>query len=190
MKAKATKRPPKPKPPDAATVRQRVDEVLAILLDGAEAWDVRQFVAEKQAARETPWDGRPVSDKALAGYVAEAQRQIAKATRTTPDPQAIKTHLAKRRSLYAKAVSQVDVRAALSCLCDEASLLGLYDRQRPRKPAVAQLAGSAGVAGLLADTLAKLQAGEIDARVAATIGGLAALLSRVRGEDDQAEEAR
>jgi hypothetical protein len=191
MKAKATKRRT-PKPPDRATVKKRVDQVLGILLDGAEAWDVRAFITEKQAANEPPWDGPPVTDKALAVYVVQAKRQIAKAT---PDAQAIKTHLAKRRNLYAKAVSQGDVRAALQCLRDEANLLGLYERKGPRKPAqkppaVAQLTEPNGIAGLLANTLAKLQAGEIDTKTAATIGGLATLLARVRGEEDQADEAR
>jgi hypothetical protein len=41
----------------------------------------------------------------------------------------LRRHLARRRSLYSKAVLQGDVRAALACLDSEAELLGLRDMQ-------------------------------------------------------------
>jgi hypothetical protein len=42
-------------------------------------------------------------------------------------------HLAQRRHLYAKAVSQGDVRAALACLDSEAVMLGLRDAETERR---------------------------------------------------------
>src|SRR5438094_8985432 len=112
-----------------ATIRQRVEELLAIKLDGAEFWDIRQYVSEKQAAGEPPWaipeGGRPLCDRTLWRYLAQADRLIAESC-SEGRKKLLRRHLAQRRSLYAKAVSAGDVRAALAGLRDEAELLALY----------------------------------------------------------------
>ena len=192
----ASKAKPRTKLPAPATIQARVDELLAIHLDGANVIDMRHFVAEKVAAGEPPWrvpdDGQAVDAKTLAGYVAEAEKARDKVTgRTEGNAKDMKAHLAKRRNLYAKAVSQGDVRAALSCLRDEATLLGLYDKKKPtRKPSSPALDGPNAIAELLAGTVADLQAGRIDPRTATTIGALAAMLLKAKEGDAEAKEAR
>ena len=66
--------------PTQATIRQRVEELLAIRLDGAQFWDVRQYVSEKQAAAEPPWTipegGRPLCDRTLWRYLARVDRTL------------------------------------------------------------------------------------------------------------------
>jgi hypothetical protein len=161
--------------------RQRIDAVRSILLDGAESWDVRHFVAEKNAAGEPPWQ-EPVSDQELAGYAAAAEKIIA-ASCDNSEAKNLKRHLAQRRNLYAKALQQNDCGVALSCLRDEARLLGLYERQK-KVPRAKALTGTPGdVAALLAETIQQIGQGLIDARTASTIGGLAAMLLKVRGPE-------
>lgn len=113
----------------AAIVARRVEEVLRIRLDGAEFWDVREYACEKEAeagsAWELPSDGKPLSDGQLRRYVARVDRMIAENCRASRK-KLLRRHLAQRRNLYAKAVPQGDIRAALACIADEAELLGLY----------------------------------------------------------------
>jgi hypothetical protein len=113
----------------AAVVARRTEEILRILLDGAEWWDVREFVREKEkepgSAWELPPDGKPLSDSQIRRYTAKATAMIAESRRASRK-KLFRRHLAQRRNLYAKAVSQGDVRAALSVLRDEGELLGLY----------------------------------------------------------------
>jgi hypothetical protein len=118
----------KPKP-TKATVARRVEEVLRIRLDGAEFWDVREYAREKEKEPGSAWeltpDGKPLSDGQLWRYIGRADRMIAESCRASRK-KLLRRHLAQRRNLYAKAVSQGDVRAALAVLTDEAKLIGLY----------------------------------------------------------------
>jgi hypothetical protein len=110
-------------------IRARVEDVLRIRLDGAELWDVRQYVAEKQAAGEGPWalrDGEnPLSDRQLYRYLAAADTLIAESCRTSRK-KLLRNHLAQRRKLFARAAAAGDVKAALAVLQDIARLQGLY----------------------------------------------------------------
>lgn len=118
-KAKATK----------AIIARRVEEVLRIRLDGAEFWDVREYAREKEqeagSAWELPKGGKPLSDGQLWRYIGMADKMIAESCRASRK-KLLRRHLAQRRNLYAKAISQGDVRAALAVLQDEAKLTGLY----------------------------------------------------------------
>jgi hypothetical protein len=121
MAAKATK----------ATVARRVEEVLRIRLDGAQFWDVLQYVAEKEAAAEEPWavpeGGKPIAPRTVWWYIGKADALLAETFRKEAGRKKLmRRHLAQRRGLYAKAVLQGDIKAALSVLRDEAALLGLY----------------------------------------------------------------
>jgi hypothetical protein len=115
--------------PTQATIRQRIDEILSIRLDGAQFFDVRRYVAEKEAAGEPPWTipeaGRPVSERTLWRYIERTDKLIAESCRGSRK-RLLRRHLAQRRNRYAKAVSQGDIRAALAVLTDEAKLIGLY----------------------------------------------------------------
>src|SRR4051812_22535416 len=103
------------------TVRQRVEDVLHIRLDGAEGWDVRQYVAEKEKVGETPWaipaGGKPLSERQIRRYVEQADRLIQDTCRTSRK-KLLRRHLAQRRNLYARAVSAGDIRTALAVLAD------------------------------------------------------------------------
>jgi hypothetical protein len=124
-KAKATK----------AIVARRVEEVLRIRLDGAEFWDVREYAREKEqeagSAWELPKGGKPLSDGQLWRYIGMADKLIAESCRAHRK-KLLRRHLAQRRNLFAKAVSQGDVRAALACLDSEAKLTGLFDDEVTR----------------------------------------------------------
>jgi hypothetical protein len=120
--------PKKPKP-TKAQMELRSLEILRIRLDGAEIWDVREYVREKErepgSAWELPQDAKPMSDSQLWRYMARADKLLAASCRASRK-KLLRRHLAQRRNLYAKAVSQGDVRAALAVLTDEAKLIGLY----------------------------------------------------------------
>jgi hypothetical protein len=121
--------PRKPKP-TKAIVAQRVEEVLRIRLDGAEFWDVREYAREKEAEAGSAWElpagGKPLSDGQLWRYIARADKLIAESCRASWK-KLLRRHLAQRRNLFAKAVAQGDVRAALAVLDSEAKLTGLFD---------------------------------------------------------------
>jgi hypothetical protein len=112
-----------------ATVLQRTEEVLRIRLDGAELWDVREYVREQEAEEGSAWHlaegANPLSDSQLWRYMARADKLIAESCRASRK-KLIRRHLAQRRSLYGKAVLQGDIKAALAVLRDEAQLLDLY----------------------------------------------------------------
>jgi hypothetical protein len=114
---------------EKATIDARVEEILRIRLDGAEWWDVRQFVTEKQEAGLPPWaipeGGKPVSERQLYRYMRAADRMVRESLADTR-PKVIRDHIAKRRALYARAVRAGDFRSALSILDSLAKLQGLF----------------------------------------------------------------
>jgi hypothetical protein len=116
-----------------AIVQKRVEEVLAIRLDGAEFWDVREFVREQEQEEGSAWhltEGqKPLSDSQIWRYLAKADKMVAESCRASRK-KLLRRHLAQRRNLYAKAVSQGDVKAALAAARDEAELLGLYPARK------------------------------------------------------------
>lgn len=125
-------KPPRKAKATVAIVAQRVEEVLRIRLDGAEFWDVREYAREKEAEDGSPWkladDDKPLSDGQLWRYIGRADALIAESCRASRK-KLLRRHLAQRRNLYAKAVSQGDVRAALAVLDSEAKMLGLADAE-------------------------------------------------------------
>jgi hypothetical protein len=112
-----------------AQVQTRVEEVLRIRLDGAEFWDVREYAREKEQEKGSAWElpkgGKPLSDGQLWRYISRADDLIAASCRASRKKQ-LRRHLAQRRNLFAKAVSQGDIRAALAVLDSEAKLLALF----------------------------------------------------------------
>ena len=112
-----------------AQTQARVEEVLRIRLDGAEVWDLREYVREKEQEAGSVWElppgGKPLSDSQLWRYLAKADRLIAESCRASRK-KVLRQHLAQRRNLYAKAVSSGDYRTALAVLRDEAELQGIY----------------------------------------------------------------
>jgi hypothetical protein len=112
-----------------AQVQARVEEVLAIRLDGAEFWHVREYAREKEQEEGSVWHlaqgQKPLSDGQLWRYLRRADQMIAASFRASRK-KLLRRHLGWRRNLYAKAVSSGDYRAALAAARDECELLGLY----------------------------------------------------------------
>jgi hypothetical protein len=112
-----------------ALVEARVTELLRIRLAGAEFWDSREFVRGKEQEDGSLWklaEGqKPLSDSQLWRYLARVDQAIATNGRASRR-KLVRRHVAERRNLFAKAVEQGDIRAALACKRDEAELLGLY----------------------------------------------------------------
>jgi hypothetical protein len=145
--------------PTKATIAKRVEEFVQIVLDGAEPHDLRLYVSERQADADSPWarpEGkRPLSDRQIRRYAARAEGVIAESCRTSRK-KLLRRHLARRRNLYAKAVSAGDIRTALACLADEARLTGLYDPPPVPKPTGGTPTTAAAVVAILAARLASI----------------------------------
>src|SRR5262245_40206736 len=134
MKGKPTKQPgpaaPEPAGPRTKATRapilRRVEELVRIRLDGAELWDVRQYVKGQEAREGSAWrraEGqKPLSDIQLWRYIARADGLIAESCRPSRK-KLLRRHRAQRRHLYAKAVYSGDYRTALAALDSEAKLL-------------------------------------------------------------------
>jgi hypothetical protein len=116
-----------------AQIEARLTELLRIRLDGAEFWDVREYAREKEQEDGSAWklaEGqKPLSDGQLWRYLARVDRIIAESCRASRK-KLLRRHLAQRRNLYAKAVSQGDIRGAATVLKDLADLQGLYPPKR------------------------------------------------------------
>lgn len=112
---------------------QRIQAVLQIRLDGAEGWDVRLYVAEKEKAGEQPWKieegGKPLSERQIRRYVQAADALVSESCRISRAT-AIRRHKAQRRSLYARAIQTGDLGTALAVLRDLATLQDLYPAKK------------------------------------------------------------
>ena len=102
----------------------RVEEVLAIRLDGAQLHDIRRYASE---------NGWGVSDRQLERYIEKADRLlVARRQRKWGRMKAL--HVARREALYARALQAADYRTALAVLQDLAKLQELYlDERELRK---------------------------------------------------------
>jgi hypothetical protein len=156
---------------DKALVARRVEEVLRIRLDGAEWWDIREYVREKEAEPGSAWhleDGAtPLSDSQIRRYQQRADALLERSHERSRK-KLLRRHLAKRRHLYAKATLAGDVRAALACLRDECELLGLY---APKKVAPTDPGGTREFTGGLTDDERRAALERLYARVRARGGG-------------------
>src|SRR6516164_519550 len=106
-------------------IEERVNEILDMLLDGAQAFEIVRFVREQQAKKDSKWhvaDGeKPLSDSQIRRYVVKAEMVISDSCRASRK-RLYRRHLAQRRKLYARAVCQGDVKSALAVIKDEAEL--------------------------------------------------------------------
>jgi hypothetical protein len=116
--------------------RKRAEEVVRVMIDGAiKSLDIVEYVRQRETQNEpgNPWflqpDQKPLTPKAIRRYIDAAERTIAEMVEDDLD-KIMARHLAQRRGLFQKAVSQGDIRAALAVLQDEAHLLGIYPAKR------------------------------------------------------------
>jgi hypothetical protein len=114
---------------DKATIRARVDDLLRVILDGAQPWDIRRYVSERQAAGEPPWTlaegAKPLSERQIRRYCDVADKWMARASRTHRH-KLFRRHVARRESLYGRAVAAGQLNVALAVLRDLAEFQGLY----------------------------------------------------------------
>ena len=113
----------------AAVVAGRVDEVLARRIDGASLAEIRAYAGENR------WG---VSDSQLRKYVAKADR-VLRPRRGKTRKTVLALHLARRQSIFARALAAGELRTALASLVDEAKLLGLYPNVRALRRQLAEL---------------------------------------------------
>jgi hypothetical protein len=151
--------------PTRATIDARTEEVLRLVLDGAQPWDLRQYVSEQQAVKGSPWElhegDRPLSDRQLQRYAVAAEKRIAESHRTSRR-KLLRRHLAQRRNLFAKAVTTGDLRTALAVASDEAQLLRLYDRPAvPKRKGEPAPTTTADVETILARQLAQVDQSDL-----------------------------
>ena len=99
-----------------ATLLSRVDDVLQLMLMGAQFPQIRQYALGK---------GWNVSDRQLRRYKKVAYQRMARSTKRKTE-ELRGRHLMQRQFLYARAIKDNDNRTALQTLSDEAALLGLY----------------------------------------------------------------
>src|SRR5687768_14689658 len=105
---------------DNAEVSRRVEEVLRIRLDGAQLHDIVQYASGK---------GWGVSDRQVPTYIQRADALLVE-RQDKSRRKVIALHLARRETLYARAVNAADYRTALAVLADDAKLRGLYASDR------------------------------------------------------------
>lgn len=105
---------------DKMTVLQRVNEILAIRLQGGEFPEILQFASEKQ------WG---VCERQLRNYIAKSDELLAQ-TLEQDRVRLFNRHVASRRALYARCMAINDYSNARQVLKDEAELLGLYPAKR------------------------------------------------------------
>lgn len=130
MKAKRQSKAAKNRKATQAVMALRVEDVLRIRLDGAEIWDLREYVREKEKEDGSPWllkrGETPLSDSSLWRYIRLADDQLREGIRAGRKS-LLRSHIGKRRNLYARCVQTADYRTALSVLDSEAKLMGLNE---------------------------------------------------------------
>jgi hypothetical protein len=150
--------------PTKAQVEARVAEILRIRLDGAEIWDVREYVREKEQEDCSPWQlpegAKSLSDSQLWRYIAKVDKVIAESCRASRK-KLLRRHQAQRRNLYARAVIAGDVRTALACLDSEAKLQRLHDAPPSAPDPAAPDLTAADLARVLSARLREIEAAEL-----------------------------
>jgi len=111
--------PPKPAKSTNAIVSQRVEEILRLRIDGANFANIRDFANQPEQA----WG---VSDSQLKRYIQKSDELLRERTERGRG-KITRIHLARRETLFARAVQLADIRTALAVLDSDAKLRGLYD---------------------------------------------------------------
>jgi hypothetical protein len=124
-----------PKRPKASVVltERRVGEMLRIRLDGAERWDIVDYIRSKECEAGSAWElkaGASPLSEAMIWKLLERADALIHESHSRNRKQLFRRHLAQRRNLYAKAVLAGDLRTALACVKDEAEMLGLYPAKK------------------------------------------------------------
>jgi hypothetical protein len=125
------RRPKKGTPPRAATsdaeTLRRVETILRLRLDGGQLHDLRVYANDPskeavEARGGPPWG---VTDDELAKLINRADDLLIARTERE-GKRAVALQLARRDSLYLRAINAGDYAVGLSILRDQAALLGMY----------------------------------------------------------------
>lgn len=120
---------------DKALGEARVADVLRVILDGCQPFQMSEYVRE-QESEPGPWQRKegekPLSDRQIRRYVKEALGLIADIS-TEDRGKLLNRHVAMRRAIQARAIAAGELRVALAALDSEAELLGLGDLDTERR---------------------------------------------------------
>jgi hypothetical protein len=116
---------------DKATAQRRVDELLAILLNGGQGWSVFQYVRKKEKERRSIWyvgeDENPLSDHMIRKYLTRAyelmESSFEKSRRTL-----VRRHIGKLNHLHNRAMKEGELAVARATLRDLAEMQQLLPR--------------------------------------------------------------
>ncbi len=112
-----------------ATSTARRNDFVHLILDGAETWDLIDFVRHAEKDPESNWflakDVPPLSLAMIKTYKTRALR-IIRASGEKDRNKLLSLGLAKRRNIYSAAAKAGDWRTALAAQRDHDELLGLY----------------------------------------------------------------
>jgi hypothetical protein len=121
--------PPSDRPFSKATdaeITARVDEVLNLMLAGASRADILRYSSETsepgQPGTVRPWG---VTTRQIENYMARAH-DLLEAQAEKDRDKLYRLHMARRETLYARAVSSGDIRSAHAVLRDTDEMLNLY----------------------------------------------------------------
>jgi len=116
---------------DKATSEARVNDLLAVVLDGAQGWDVFQYVREKEADPESAWfvaEGTtPLSDAMIRKYLTRTYKLMESAHEKSRS-RLLRRHIAKLNHLYARATTNGELAVARAVLRDLAEMQRLLPR--------------------------------------------------------------
>ena len=109
---------------DTALSERRVNDILDILLDGAQSWDVFHFVRENQAT-ESNWtlaEGQePLSDGAIKKYITRAYRLMDGAFEKSRG-KLLRRHVTMLNHVYARSMKAQEYSVARATLKDLAEV--------------------------------------------------------------------
>lgn len=115
-------------------MRKRIEEVLRLRLDGAEFWDLRDYIRKQEITPGSAWelrgDDKPLSDQHIRRYITDTNKMIVRHDRGSKE-EMLDEHVARRRHLYAKAIKSGDLSNAVKALDSEAKLQGLFPPPPP-----------------------------------------------------------
>jgi hypothetical protein len=95
---------------------QRIQEILPMILDGAEHHDLFRYVSAK---------GWGITARMLYHYISDTYRIIDKRVEKERN-RLISRHVLQRRRIYADSIKIGDYKTALAAAIDEARITGLY----------------------------------------------------------------
>lgn len=130
----------KPKATNAKVIA-RTHDMLRAILDGAESWDILEYVRKQESDPKSCWHPEPGEKplcRASVYLYAERAEELIDKTCEPDRRQLIKKHEKRRIRLYAQAVARGNLKVAATVMKDLAELQGLYP---PKKT---ELSGQGG----------------------------------------------